>query len=152
MKRFVTILFLIIAVLRLDAAQPDFEIGVILGDIDGLSMKLWMSEESALDFAAAWDIFDERLHIHGEYLHHARFFKLRKGQLPAYLGFGGVMRIDVGVDDEDNGLILGLRIPAGVSYIFEELPLSLFLEVGPRFDITDSEWGVDGGLGIRYIF
>lgn len=143
---------LVCAVWRVEAVQPDFEIGVVLGDIDGLSVKLWMSEQSAVDLAAGWDILDGRLHIHGDYLHHGRFFEIDNGQLPLYLGFGGVIRVDVGDDADEDGLTLGVRIPAGITYLFDQLPLSLFLEVGPRFDITDSEWGVNGGLGIRYTF
>ncbi len=152
MKRLIAFVLLIFAAAQVRAVQPDFEIGVILGDIDGLSMKLWMSEQSAVDFAAAWDLLEERIHIHGEYLHHARFFQLDKGQLPVYLGFGGVIRADVGDNVDDDGLTLGLRVPAGITYLFDQLPLSLFLEVGPRFDVTEADWGVNGGAGIRYTF
>ena len=48
-----------------DAGGGTWELGVILGEPTGLSAKYWMSQETALDFGAAWSFKgDGQFHLH----------------------------------------------------------------------------------------
>jgi hypothetical protein len=48
---------------------------------------------------------------------------------------------------------LGIRIPVGLTYIMQSLPLALFIDVAPRFDIVpDTEVSINAAVGIRYRF
>jgi hypothetical protein len=47
----------------------------------------------------------------------------------------------------------GIRAPVGVSYIFDDLPIDIFAEIGPALDVTpDVKGEITGGIGARYWF
>jgi hypothetical protein len=71
---------------------------------------------------------------------------VNKGKLPLYFGIG--FRIRIG--DEDR---IGIRIPVGICYLFEQSPLDIFLELGPVLDLTPAtKLRVTSSVGIRYFF
>jgi hypothetical protein len=71
-----------------------------------------------------------------------------KGNLPLY--FGGGFRF-FKQEHKDNEL--GIRIPVGVEYQFENLPIGAFAELAPVVDLTpDTDLDLEGGIGIRYFF
>ncbi len=130
--------------------------GVVLGEPTGLSAKLWLSKESAVDFAAAWSFYrsddegknDEgALYLHADYLHH--FFgviDVREGKLVPYIGIGGKVAFS---DD----FYMGVRFPLGLAYMFRKVPLDLFLELSPSLIIfPGTAFDAGAGLGIRYWF
>ncbi len=129
------------------AQNGAFELGVIVGEPTGVSVKLWASELSAFDLAAAWSFVDPRFHVHADYLIHTRrLISVERGRLPLYTGFGGV--IEAGED-----LGLAVRVPLGITYLFETIPLSLFFEVAPQLELAPAtDFDVDGGLGARFVF
>jgi len=126
-----------------------WELGVILGEPTGFSAKYWTTANTALDFGAAWSFEgDGQFHFHCDYLfHNYDLIKVERGSLPVYLGIGGRVRFDEG-DSR-----LGLRIPIGAEYLFDEYPMSLFFEIAPIVDFApETEASVNGGFGIRYVF
>jgi len=130
-------------------AQGSFGIGIIVGEPTGVSAKIWLSQRSAIDLAAAWSFADETaLHIHGDYVTH--FFDLlsvSKGSLPLYAGVGA--RVKFGENDD----YIGIRIPVGLAYLFEGVPLDVFLEVVPLLDVApDTEFTLNAAIGVRYFF
>lgn len=129
-------------------ADGNFGMGVIAGEPTGISMKLWTTNRTALDGAIAWS-FDEAVHAHADYLWH--FYdrvEVDEGYLPLYVGIGGRAQLHDSGDDE-----LGLRIPLGVSYLFEDAPIDLFAEVAPVMNVApDTELEAEGGIGLRYFF
>lgn len=157
---FVLVLFVAVSLAApLSAAQVaggTWELGVIMGEPTGLSAKYWMSQETALDFGAAWSFKgDGQFHLHVDYLFHKfDIFKVESGSLPLYFGIGGRLRFDEddGPGDED-GSRLGLRLVLGLEYLVEDYPMSLFFEVAPIIDVApETEGDINGGLGIRYVF
>jgi hypothetical protein len=134
------------------AAEPAggaWELGVILGEPTGISAKYWMSRTNALDFGAAWSFEgDGQFHFHCDYLfHNYEFFEVDPGSLPIYFGIGGRIRFD-----EDDSR-LGLRIVLGAEYLTDAYPMSIFFEIAPIVDfVPETEAGINGGLGIRYVF
>jgi hypothetical protein len=149
MKRLILILALFVLFLPcvILAKERDFGLGVIVGEPTGLSFKKWMTKTAAIDAAAAWSFVDDSFHIHADYLLHSfSVFKVERGKLLVYYGLGG--RISTEAE-----LRVGIRVPAGLSYTFENSPLDIFFEIGPILDLTPAtEFRLTGGLGIRYFF
>ena len=130
-------------------AQGSFGLGIIAGEPTGLSAKIWWSQRSAIDLAAAWSFQDETaLHLHGDYVAH--FFDLipvSKGSLPLYAGVGG--RVKFGEHDE----FVGIRVPVGLAYLFEGVPVDAFVEIVPILELTpETELRLNAAIGARYFF
>jgi len=151
-------------------------LGVVLGAPIGFDAKYWLSEKSAIDGAIGWRFetpnshfcgdddnenphFDmdndedededchsrTRLDIHSDYLWHFDPVAVPRGRLPFNIGLG--LRI-LTPDTE-----AGIRIPLGVSYLPESLPIDIFVDLAPI--ITFAPYGgadFDGGIGVRYYF
>jgi hypothetical protein len=128
--------------------EKDFGLGIILGEPTGISAKKWLDDKSALDGAVAWSLVTpSSFHLHADYLYHDfNIFTVKKGKLPLYFGIG--FRIRIG--DEDR---IGIRIPVGICYIFEQSPLDIFFELGPVLDLTPAtRLRLTSSVGIRYFF
>lgn len=150
MKRFV-ILFLFgifFFPFTLDAQDSGLGLGVILGQPTGVSFKAWTARNQAVDVAVAW-AFDreEAVHVHADYLFHDfRLFRVEKGQFVLYYGIGGRIKAE-------SRTRFGIRIPIGLSYLFEGAPVELFFELGPIMDLAPSTlFRMTTGVGIRYYF
>ena len=148
------ILFAMVLGLMMIIAKPvtaqdhGFGMGIILGEPTGLSAKLWTSSDNAFDFAAAWSFKgDGNLLLQADYVWH--FFELMpvpSGKLPLYIGIGGRVVL---ADDPS----FGVRVPIGINYLFADAPIDVFLELVPILDLSpETDFGVGGGLGIRYWF
>lgn len=156
------ILFIMVLGLMMIMAKPitaqdhGFGLGVILGEPTGLSAKLWTSSDNAFDFAAAWSFRnyhyndnhnDGSLLLQADYVWH--FFNLMpvsSGKFPLYIGIGGRVVL---ADDPS----FGIRVPIGIDYLFDDAPIDVFLELVPILDLSPAtDFGVGGGLGIRYWF
>jgi len=145
-------------------AQDDFGIGVILAEPTGVSAKLWLGDQEALDAAAAWSFSDyTSFQFHADYLFH-RFDIFRDvdttvGRPALYFGLGGRLKLgedrDRGVgngsDDEDDRL--GVRVPVGMTYVFAQAPFDVFGEVVPILDFApDTEVELNAAIGGRFYF
>ncbi len=146
------VLILALAILFLSgiarSQEKDFGLGIILGEPTGISAKKWLDDKSALDGAVAWSLVTpSSFHLHADYLYHNfNIFNVKKGKLPLYFGIG--FRIRIG--DEDR---VGIRIPVGICYIFEQSPLDIFFELGPVLDLTPAtRLRLTSSVGIRYFF
>jgi hypothetical protein len=150
---------LFVLTLPLAASMDGLGVGVIAGDPTGLTLKGWLGASSALDLAAAWSLDeDESFHLHADYLmHHFGTVELDPGdgRLPLYYGLGGRLVV---LDREGNGpgedgdddFLLGVRIPLGAAYLFEEAPVEIFLEVVPVVDLVpETDMDMDAALGAR---
>ncbi len=157
------ILFTMVLGLMMIVAKPitaqdhGFGMGLILGEPTGISAKLWTSNDNAFDFAVAWSFnnyhHDNHHNNNGDILFQAdyvwHFFNaisVSSGKLPIYVGIGGRV---VFADDPS----FGIRIPIGINYLFADAPIDVFLELVPILDLSpETDFGVGGGLGIRYWF
>ncbi len=141
---------LIIATLISSSGPGGFELGVILGEPTGISMKLWLDGSTALDGAVSWSLRDngeDKLHLHADYLWHSfNVLNDDSGLLPIYYGFGGRIIFK----DKTR---LGFRVPVGISWLLRGAPLDLFIEVAGIIDIIpDTDFDMNAGIGIRYVF
>ncbi len=147
MKRLLFTIF--ITTLSLSAFSQDrgLGVGVILGEPTGLSAKMWTGDNTAIDAAAAWSLAGQAsLHVHADILLHSFAIDVDEGELPLYFGIGGRVLIS-----NDPGV--GVRVPFGMAYHFEDVPIELFLEVAPILDLLPAtEFNMNSGLGVRYYF
>jgi hypothetical protein len=126
-------------------------VGVIVGEPTGASVKYWLNDTLAVDGAAGWSFHDHSdLVIQGDLLwHDFDLLPVSHGRLPVYVGAGGLARFRN--DHYDNQV--GLRVPVGVSYMFDNAPVDIFAEVAPVLDVAPNLRGeITGGIGIRYWF
>ncbi len=129
-------------------AQGTFGLGIVVGEPTGISGKLWISERSAFDAGAAWSFSDEAaLTLQVDYLlHNFDLIDVETGQLPVYFGVGGRVKFE----SESRA---GVRIPFGLAYIFDGMPLDAFFEIAPILDLVpDTEFNVNAAIGIRFFF
>lgn len=130
------------------AQDKGFGLGIILGEPTGISGKYWLSTNSAIDGAAAWNFGSGGyLHLHADYLlHNYDLIKVKEGRLPLYYGIGG----RIGFGDKT---VLGLRGVVGLAYQFSGAPVDAFLEIAPLMDLVPgTSFHVQGGIGARFYF
>jgi hypothetical protein len=146
-------------------SNKTFGLGLELGAPTGVTGKYFLSSDRALDFGVGdiYNYFDRSgLHIYADYLFHpVSLLATETFELPFYVGIGGrYWRFD---DDRPNGITysasaLGIRVPIGVAFDFNNVPLDIFLQVVPVLDfysgyvVHDVYLDFDTSLGIRYWF
>lgn len=142
--------FLLILCGHAVAEDRGFGLGVILGEPTGISGKYWVTSNIAVDGAAAWSFAgDDGVQLHADVLYHKfDLFNVKTGKLPIYFGAGA--RIKFTIDDDNR---FGMRVPVGIDYIFENVPLDIFFELVPIIDFAPStKFAFNGGVGVRYFF
>jgi hypothetical protein len=127
-----------------------YGLGIMLGEPTGITDKYFFNEESAIDFGAGWQITDTKnFQIYGDYLYHLNYIlDVSEGTFPLFFGAG--LRYVIREDDDDG---IGIRLPVGLEYIVQHMPIRIFVELVPVLDLTsDTEFDLDGGVGVRYFF
>jgi hypothetical protein len=125
-----------------------FGIGVIVGEPTGLSGKLWLTGHTAIDGAVAWSFGNQdALHLHADYLvHNLNLIRVDQGRMAVHFGIGGRLKFD---DDSS----FGIRVPIGLTYLFQDAPMDVFLEVVPLMDLAPkTEFNPNAAIGVRYFF
>jgi hypothetical protein len=137
----------IAAILSLNALAQEsgFGIGIIVGEPTGLSAKLWITENTALDAGVAWSFSGNGyLRLHTDMLWHKTLIEVEKGKLPLYYGVGAKLLLA-------SDLGLGIRVPVGLAYQFESAPVDIFVELVPGLDLLPGTgFGIDAAIGARY--
>ena len=134
-----------------DYVDRRFEVGAIFGEPTGASLKYWFNEQFAIDGALGWAFHQEDIdfYIHSDVLYHVHdLFHVSRGELLPYVGLGLSAKFR---DDHDD--IWGIRFPIGVTYLFDNCPVSIFGEVAPVLDVAPGARGdFSVGVGARYRF
>lgn len=146
------------------AAHPQgVGLGLMGGNPSGLSLKVWTGGNVALDAGLGYSLwYGEALSFHGDVLWHTRSLiqPPADGYLPFYIGLGARV---VMADAPHNYPYtrIGVRIPLGLEYVFSNVPIGLFVEVVPTFDLAGVPnsgpyngqfFGPQGSIGFRYYF
>ena len=138
-----------------------FGAGIIVGEPTGLSVKLYLDNDMAIDGAVGSAFIGGGLHVHGDVLWHPWVLENRDTfVLPAYWGVGLRALNHGGGDGGDSDFHVGLRAVVGIVFDFKEIPIDVFGEVAGVGDIIlGSEddhggvgLGINAGLGARYYF
>ena len=123
-------------------------IGFILGQPTGISIAHWTVDTRSFALGAAWHFSSHSSFLlHTDYLFHRfEFLTPEKGFMSLYYGIGGRIHIS-------GREAIGVRLPVGISYHFEQAPFELFFEIVPIFDIVPgTEFSGNSGLGARFYF
>ena len=145
-------------------ANKTFGLGLELGAPTGLTGKYFLSGDRALDFGVGtiYEYFDRSgLHLYGDYLFHPVSLAANQVfELPLYIGIGGRLW---SFDNDRNGVVddavaFGVRVPIGISFDFNTLPLDAFVQVVPVLDFFSGYaahsvyFDIDVSVGVRYWF
>jgi hypothetical protein len=142
-----------------ETKTDDIGMGVFVGGPTTVTGKYWLNEINAIDFGAAFS--DDDYAILGTYLHHFEGTNIGRRMAP-YVGFGFYVDFDQeqtetvfdrdAEDDTGEGEIgFGLRIPVGLEYLPENMPIGIFAEISPGMSLTpDTDGFVTAGAGARF--
>ena len=131
-------------------------VGIIAGEPTGISIKKWIGGTRAFDAAAAWSFSEhESFQIHADYLFH-NFSLLRSkdftGRFPVYYGIGGKIKLRNTRPNHEDASV-GVRIPLGISYLFADTPVDIFVEVVPILNVApDTDLDLNAAFGVRFYF
>ena len=145
-------------------ANKTFGLGLELGAPTGINGKYFLSSDRALDFGVG-DLYTyynrSGLHIYGDYLFHpVSLVSTEPFELPLYVGIGARFW-DFGYRNQNNDVsafAIGLRVPVGISFDFNNVPLDIFVQIVPVLDFYSGYaphtvfLDFDGSVGIRYWF
>lgn len=151
-------------------ANKKFGIGLELIEPTGVTGKWFLSPSGALDFGLGGLYRNyyvngqgAGLHLYADYLWHPVLLtKTSSFELPLYIGVGGRFwsfdyncgggRICSGAS------AFGVRVPVGIAFDFENVPLDIFIQIVPTLDFYrdfvphKAFLDVDFSVGIRYWF
>jgi hypothetical protein len=136
-------------------------LGLMAGEPSGFSAKVWTGPHVALDaglgYSYWWpDKYGRSLQVHGDVLWHTSSLTQSSadGYLPLYIGLGARVMLANVYGEHDYPLRAGLRIPFGLEYVCASVPVGLFFELVPIFDLTPDARGFGGNsaIGFRYYF
>lgn len=150
--KFCALLLVVLVTATAQAAekQKTFGAGVILGEPTGITAKYWLDNRLAIDGGIGWKTSGDReFHLYADVLYHLHdLIVIKRGKLPVYLGCGARY---VNQDQKDDKI--GIRIPVGIEYHFDTLPLGAFAELAPVLNLTpDTDADLGGGIGLRFYF
>lgn len=139
-------------------ANKTFGLGLELGNVEGLTGKLFVGDTNALDFGVGY-LYGFRaagLHIYADYLWHPFSLTSQPAfELPFYIGVGGRFW---NFDDHNSGIdVFGIRVPIGISFDLNNVPIDIFIQAVPTLDFFrhyahDAGIDVDVSVGIRFYF
>lgn len=134
-----------------EQATKHVGLGFIVGEPTGISLKMFLNNTNALDFAAAWSLSGNNdFHLQGDYLFHKYdLIDLKNSDdFPLFFGIGLRMVLIENYDD-----VVGIRFPVGLDYLFANYPFDIFAEIVPILDLApDSDFDLEGAIGARFWF
>lgn len=146
-------------------ANKTFGLGLELGTPLGLTGKYFISGDRAIDFGVgdSYSYFGRNgLNVYGDYLFHpVSLASTEDFELPLYIGLGarfwdfGATRAD---GTNDNAVAIGFRVPVGIAFDFNNLPMDTFFQIAPvldffaNYDPHTVYLDIDVTVGIRYWF
>jgi hypothetical protein len=154
------VLFCLIAASAPAAAQDDrdFGMGLIIGDPTGLTVKGFLSPETAIDGALGFAFLDgDDLSVHADFLWQFPIKQWENAALDLYLGVGPVLGFhnhDGGPNHRDDDRIrIGARAPFGLAVMFRPARFDVFVEVAAKLWLVDRvHFNLDAAIGGRYWF
>ncbi|HEY1558779.1 MAG TPA: hypothetical protein VGF94_28345 [Kofleriaceae bacterium] len=152
-------------------ANKKFGLGLELGDLVGINGKLFVNSNQAIDFGLgdygyAYRYYGDTggIHLYADYLWHPKVLaKPEAFELPFYIGVGGRF-YDFGFACDARGNnctgaeAFGIRVPIGLDFDFNNVPLDIFVQIVPTLDFFSNftNHGVgfdfDFSIGARYWF
>lgn len=132
-------------------------LGIIIGEPTGVSAKLYVQDDQALQAAAGFAFIGGGLHLHVDYVFHPLILQTRDSfVLLAYVG-PGVRLIQYRDGRDSDYVALGVRGVGGLLFDFTDNPLDAFVEVAGVLEYgfdADERGGValNAAAGVRFYF
>ncbi|MEO0293336.1 MAG: hypothetical protein ABIN61_03820 [candidate division WOR-3 bacterium] len=124
--------------------KKDLGLGIVAGDPTGITIKTWTGSSTSVCGASGWSFKEDYFQINCDFIYH--FFdliKVEKGELPLYLGMGGRILFKKEIE-------IGIRVPVGLTYLFEEAPFDLFFEISPLLNLyPETDFDASASIGGR---
>jgi len=128
-------------------------IGVCVPEPSAFTLEVYVTHNTALDFAFGWDTFSDR-DAYGHFNYLVMPVDLSRGgsvSVPLYLGLGAFLL------EAQSDLYFGARIPLGLAFNFRSAPLQLYGEIALRILIASpheptDRLDLDGDVGFRLFF
>ena len=137
------------------ADKGTFGIGLVLGEPTGISAKLYLQDDQAIQAGLGFAFIGDGLHLHVDYVFHPWILQSRDSfVLAVYLG-PGLRIINRRKGRDDQQLAIGVRAVAGLLFDFKAVPLDVFVEVAGLIEVEfDDGLGLDinAAAGARYYF
>ena len=151
MRSFLFALFFAFASLPALAAPEGTGIGLTLGSPNGVTGRTWLSEETSLGYGAGWGLLEgNKFQLYADYLWN-RPHTFEINEEPFALFFGGGIGIRGKSGRNDGEVVFGPRLPVGVSYLFANPALELYLMAAINVGIIpSSDVYLDAHVGARF--
>ena len=131
-------------------------LGLIFGEPTGISAKLYLADDRAVQAAVGGSFYADAWQLHAEYVFHPWILQDRDTfVLPVYLGPGMRFMYYNEGRSGDAHLAVGVRGVIGMLFDFKNVPLDVFVEIGGvlEYDFDDGFGpGFNVGAGVRYYF
>lgn len=145
------------------ASNGTFGLGLELGEPSGINGKYFYAPDKAIDFGIGAIYGSYRggngFHLYVDHLWHpVTLVRAEAFQMPFYIGVGGrFWSFCDGCVNGSNASAIGVRVPFGISFDFNNVPIDVYVQLVFVADIfvhyRDSFGpGLDGGVGIRFWF
>lgn len=140
--------------------QPEkgtFGLGIIFGEPTGVSAKLYLKDDQALQAALGLAFIGAGFHAHVDYVFHPYILQTRESfVLPVYIG-PGVRTIQYRDGRDNTYFAVGARVVGGIVFDFKRIPLDAFVEVAGVLEyraLDGDHFGlaINAGAGARYYF
>ena len=121
-------------------------IGIVLGAVDGLSVKNWVSRDNAFQFDANWDLNYGAFGFGAAYLiHNFNIIEADNNKFPLYFGIKGWAAF------APSAINAGIQVPLGIAWIPRNAPIDVFAQLEPGISVIPSvHFAPGGGVGIRF--
>ena len=132
-------------------------IGIILGEPTGITAKLYIKDDQAIQAAVGSAFVGGGLQVSGDYVFHPYILQSRPSfVLPVYVG-PGVRLIDYTNGRDNSSFAIGARLVGGLLFDFKDVPLDAFIEVAGvlEYEFKDGKGAglaLNAGAGVRYYF
>jgi len=139
------------------ADKGTFGVGIILGEPTGITAKLYLKDDQAVQAAVGSAFIGGGLQLHADYVFHPFILQSRDSfVLPVYVG-PGVRLIDYTSGRAESSFAFGARGVAGLLFDFNTVPLDAFIEVAGVLEYDFKTGGgfglvLNAGAGVRYYF
>lgn len=149
-------------------ANGKFGIGLELGAPTGFNGKYFLTGDRALNFGLGWIddtyYYDGRAgyNIYLDYLFHPFSITNQPAfKLPFFVGIGGrFWNFDRNNAGLNNGDALGVRVPVGIAFDLNKVPLDIYIQltfvadIFFNYDRNGDRFGphLEGSVGVRYWF
>lgn len=128
------------------AQMPAYGLGLVLGEPTGVSGKMWLNRYSAIDAVVGFSFARETaFNLQLSYLvHKYDVIDPDGGVAPIYVGVGARLKTE-------NEMRFGFRVPVGVEFIFDDVPMDLFFEAAPILDVApEVTFSFSVAIGFRF--